>query len=343
MSEELLEKVEDRQILEEVITNEKLVSHPKLGQVRLKMPTLEVQRKIDAIARNKKKYLKDTKDKIPDPEAPDGYRIVPAFKSRDLLEREYAELGWWTPEDTAKLQDLSKKQIGLLTELELLGFESEEKIYDRIKEIRGRLFEVFAEAIKENEAIGASIINITVPGDSLKIDDQKFIREEAPSTEVDDLLGELNVYHRQYNTYVELAKTYTELSSIQTEHSTLFSDSWQEQLQYYIRLAQVFYCTESATTGKPLWASVDALEQAKDLDTVKWAFAELTAFWQGLSDDVRQRMDKYSFTSRRNTVKESSESSPVPSESLQDGELSENKQESSSNPTDTEDQSPTPK
>lgn len=337
-SDDFLKEAEDRQILHETVTNEKVVTHPTLGKIRLRTPTLEVQRRIDSASRARKKYLKEAKDKVEDPESVGGFKMVPAFRSREQLKKEYLELGWWTEEQNIELQDLSSKQMELLTELELLEFESEEDIYEGLVDLRSKLLDAF----KDSPEIQTIATRITFPGIEYTSEEEAKIKENASSTEIDDLLDSISRLQSQYNNYVELAKTYAKLAGIQSEYSSLFSDSWQEQLQYFIRLAQVFYCTEHADTEKPLWKSIDDLEKDKDLEIVKWVFNELTAFWQGLSDDVRERMAKYGFTSRRNTEDTSSDASPVPPKSSPDGELSEKNVEVSSNPTDILDQSPTP-
>lgn len=338
INEEDLKNAEDRQILHETVTNEKLVNHPTLGAIRLKMPTLETQRKIDASARARKKYLKEAKDKVEDPEAPEGFRYVPAFKSKEQLRKEYEDLGWWTQEQEDKLQNLTRKQMQLLTELEALGFESEEDIYFGLKECREKLFDIFKDSSEETE----TVIRITIPGIPISTEDESQLKDKAPSTEVDDILQVIIALQNQYSNYAELAGIFSDLSTIQGEYGSLFSDSWQEQLQYYLRLAQVYYCTEKVETGKPIWTSIDELEKDKDLDIVKWVFGELTAFWQGLSDEVREKMAKYGFTSRRNVRNTSSDASPVPAKSSLDGELLEKNVENSLTPTDTQDQSPIP-
>lgn len=335
-TEDVLKPAEDRQILHETVTNEKLVTHPTLGEVRLKTPTLDIQRKIDSSARARKKYLKEAKDKVEDPNSPEGFRYVPAFRSKEQLKKEYSELGWWTETQDENLQELIRKQMELLTELELLEFDSEEDIYDTLKECRERLITLFKDSPETHNII----LKITLPGVIISDDEETLLKEKASSTEVDDLLDTINNSQSQYTNYSDLAKTYAELSGLQSEYSSLFSDSWQEQLQYYIRLAQIFYCTEKVTTGKPIWVSIDELEKDKDLEVVKWVFGELTAFWQGLSDEVRERIAKYGFTTRRNENSTSSEDSPVPPTSSQDGELQEKNLGNSLNPTVTQAQSP---
>lgn len=328
---------EDRQILHETVTNEKLVTHPTLGLVRLKMPTLEIQRKIDSAARARKKYLKEAKDKVEDSEAPGGFKFVPAFRSKEQLKKEYSDLGWWTQEQEDELQDLIRQQMNLLTQLELLEFDSEEEIYEMLKECQDKLLELF----KDFPEIRPIIIKITIPGIPTLSQDETTLKEKATSTEVDDLLDTVTKFQEQYTNYADLAKLFNELSTIQNEYNSLFSDCWQEQLQYYIRLAQVFYCTEKADTNKPIWESIDGLEKDKDLEIVRWVFGELTAFWQGLSDELREKMAKYGFTNRRSEKDSYSEDSPDPSKLSVDGELQEKSPESSLTPTITADQSPT--
>ena len=338
MTDNFEKETEDRQILQETVTNEKIVTHPTLGKIRLRIPTLEVQRRIDSAARARKKYLKDAKDRVEDAQAEGGFKLVPSFRSKEQLRREYAELGWWTEEREAELMELSRQHIEVLTQLEILEFQSEDDIYEGLMEARARLIELF----KDSSDINSIIMRMTLPGDESFSESESKLKENAPSTEVDDLLVVVSTFQDQYKNYVELAKVYSKLTALQTEYSTLFSDSWQEQLQYFIRLAQVYYCTENADTQQPLWKSIDELEKDKDLEIVRWVFTELNSFWQGLSDETRERMAKYGFTNRRNTENTSSEDSPVPPKSSPDGESQEKSAESSSNPTDTPDQSPPP-
>jgi len=309
----------DAQILVETVFNEKIVTHPKLGQIRLRLPNLEIQRKIDAVGRNKKKFLKEAQDTIT---AEDGtVTKVPAYRSREQLAREYEELGWWTDVERLKLTDFQEQHVQLLTELELLGFESDVDIYLNIKNIYDKLV-VLCKA--ENGDTPQEVLNaltmMTIPGATLNSSDMNLIKENSSTTEVDDLLDQLTVFHKQYNTYIKLAQIYSDLVALQSQQSQLFSDSWQDQLQYYLRLAQVFYCTEKFEDHKPIWPSLNAIETEQDIELIRWIFGELNAFWQGLSDETREKMDKYSFTSPRNIGASPSEDSPVPQESSQDGE-----------------------
>lgn len=313
-----IREAEDQQVLGEVVTNERVVASQKHGDIRFRLPTLDVQRKIDSLARTKKKILRETVDRIPDPEAPDGYRLVPAYKSREVLAKEYAQLGWWTPEQEEHLTDLTNQYTSFLTQLELLGFESEQEIYRRLQEQRESLQRIFGD--DEPKEVYDSIFKACLVGGDMSENDRKILTDSAPSTEVDDIINIIDLLRKQYDAYVNLAKVHLELMKLESEKSSLFSDSWQDQLQYYIRLAQVFYCTESAETRKPLFASVEDLEKEQDLEFIRWIFTELQAFWQGLSDDARDRMSKYSFMGRLNTVKSSSEESPVQPESKQDGD-----------------------
>lgn len=309
----------DSQILEETIFNERLVNHPKLGQIRLRFPTLEIQRKIDAVGRAKKKFLKEAQDTIT---AEDGTVTKgQAYKSREQLAREYADLGWWTDTEKFKLQDLQEQHVQLLTELEILGFESDTAIWSETKEIFERLGELCQTEANTVPDEVLNVLNaITTPGYVIRPTEINIIKEHSTTTEVDDLLDKLVVLHKQYNTYIKLALVFSDLVALQSQQSQLFSDSWQDQLQYYLRLAQVFYCTERTETHKPIWESLNAIESEQDISLIQWIFGELNSFWQGISSETREKMNKYSFTNPRNTENSSSEDSPVPQESLLGGE-----------------------
>ena len=316
----------DPQVLTETVFNERLVTHPKLGQIRLRLPNLEIQRKIDAVGRAKKKFLKEARDTVT---AEDGtITRVPAYKSREQLGKEYADLGWWTEVEKLKLADLHEQHVQLLAELELLNFDSDTAIYIGLKEIFTKLLDFCKDEKGDvpNEVVQA-LDEMIIPGTTLKISNINLIKENSATTEVDDLIDQLTLFHKQYNAYVKLAQVYTDLVSLQSQQSQLFSDSWQDQLQYYLRLAQVFYCTEKTTTSKPIWPSLDAIEAEQDIELIRWIFGELNAFWQGISDETREKMNKYSFTIPRNTEPSPSDASPVPQDSSLDGGQQEKTQE----------------
>ena len=312
-------EAEDREILTEIVTNERIIAHPTKGRIKFRTPTLEIQRKIDAVARNKKKMLRDATDRIPDTDAPNGYRVVPAYRSRDALIKEYEALGWWTQENEEKLLNASTKYTELLTRLEILEFESEARIYQDIAEARERLTKLFEEQMTDE--IKETLSRVALVGGEANYKDLQLLKEKASSTEVDDILDQITISRAQYDCYFDLATVRVELLKLEAERSSLFSDSWQEQLQYYIRLAQVYYCSEYAETGKPLYTTIEELEQEVDLDFIRWIFAELQAFWQGISTEARDRLAKYSFTDRLNLNKSSQEESPVQPESNKDGDL----------------------
>jgi hypothetical protein len=331
----------DLQILQETVFNEKIVIHPKLGKIKLRMPTLEVQRKIDAVGRNKKKYLKEAKDAVTDESG--NITRVPAYKSREQLAREYEDLGWWTETERKRLTALSEQHVQLLTELEVLGFESDINIYKGISECIMKLGNLCQTETKDIPEDVLKILDaIAEPGTIIQPSQSNVIKENSSTTEVDDLLTELTIYHKQYNAYIKLAQVYTELVSLQSQQSQLFSDSWQEQLQYFLRLAQVFYCAEKEDS-KPIWPSLDAIESEQDLELIRWVFSELNAFWQGISDETRERMNKYSFMNPRSIEKSSSEDSPAPQESSVGGEQQVKMPEDSLLATATKDQLQTAK
>jgi len=316
----------DNQILQEISKNERILEHPSLGKIRLRFPTLEIQRKIDNLVRTKKKILKETKDEIPDPSAPNGIKYIPAYKSREVLLKEYIDLGWWSKEQEEKLDELSRNQILLMAELELLGFEDENHIYAGINEIRETLLKTVVENAEDKERARTSIVNVTVLGSAPPEEDIKFIKENAPSTDTDELINNIFILNRLFNAYSKLAQNYSELIKLQAEQSSLFADSWQEQLQYFTRLAQVYYCVELADEKAPLWSSILELEEDPNSEKVMWAFNELAMFWQGITDDTREKVNKYSFTVRRNTEPQHSEELPEETKSLNDGNLQDNEQ-----------------
>lgn len=223
----------------------------------------------------------------------------------------------------------------MLTRLEILEFESEERIYQDLAEAR-KTNKAFEE--QTTDEIKETIFRVALVGGEAEYNDLTLLKEKASTTEVDDILDEIKIIRAQYDCYLALANVHVELLKLESERSALFSDSWQEQLQYYIRLAQVYYCSEYADTKKPLYPTIDDLEREVDLEFVRWVFTELQAFWQGISTEARNRLSKYSFTDRLNSNKSSQEESPVQPESNKDGDSVTKQQIPSSEATVTQDQ-----
>ncbi|MBU8920981.1 MAG: hypothetical protein KOO63_03890 [Bacteroidales bacterium] len=337
--QEIQEVTEDSQILEETVLNERLVTHPQWGEVRLSMPTLKTQRKIDAISRSRKKMLLNSFDEIP---GSDGETVrMPAHPSHETLRKQYLEAGWWTEEREQEMDEASDFHVDKLAYLESLGFESEEECDTVADKARVQLFKIFeAEEEGVSDELEAALAIVTDVGVRYDVEAETEVRAAAPSTEVDDILQELSMQREMYHAYVELIEAYNALLAIQSEHTSLFMDSWQEQLKYYIRLAQVHYCIERVETGESLWPSVEAMELEEDSELIGWAFNELSAYWQGLTDESRERMKKYDFIYGRSGRPESSDDSPDLQESKTDGEPAASELISSTEDSDTTETSP---
>lgn len=341
MMDENTQLLEDQQILQETVANERIVTHPHLGKLRFTVPTLAVQRKIDEAVRAKRKQLLNTYITIDDSEVPGGKRKVPAFKSKEVLAREYSESGWWTEDQELKRQELTKDQVKTITELELLGFESDSVLFEQFVEIREDLLAHFADH-EELESLTETIFGATTAGAESPAEFYTSLQNKALSTDVDEWIEELTLAHRLYELYVELVEDSTALAEIEAEYMSLFNDSWQEQLQYYQRIAQVYHCVEVMKDSSSIWDSLDAVEEEKDIELIRWVFTELNAFWQGLTDETRERMNKYSFMPRLTVEQESSDDSQSQPDSKNDGDSLESEPTSSTPVSEEPENSPSP-
>jgi hypothetical protein len=341
MTDDTTQVLEDQQILQETVANERIVTHPRLGTLRFTVPTLATQRKIDEAVRAKRKQLLNTTITINDPEAPGGKRKVPAFKSKEVLAQEYMELGWWTAEQEVKRQELSKEQVKTITELELLGFDSDGALYEQFVELREDFLDHFKDH-EELDSLTESIFEVTTAGATPTLDSYKILRDKALSTDVDEWIEELTLAHRMYELYTELVQQASDLAEIETEYMSLFNDSWQEQLQYYQRLAQVYHCVQYTESKESLWKSLDGVEEEEDVELIRWVFTELNAFWQGLTEETRERMNKYSFMPRLTVEQESSDGSQSQPDSKNDGDSQESEPISSTPVSETSGNSQSP-
>lgn len=323
--------MEDSQILQETVFNQRIVNHRKLGAVRLRMPTLGIQKKIEMAVRKHKKRLLAAKDEV------EG-NLVPAYRSKEALRKEYIENGWWSEGKEERRDEVQQEQIAIVAELEVLGFDSENQITTDLLKVRRKLMDAFDE--EEHEELRDHINVITSPGYETTPADRKQILDAATSTDIDELLDDLLVAQRVYKLYYELMRLSTEATELEIEYTNLFSDSWQEQLQYFTRLAQVFYCTERVIDETPIWSSMEEIENEQDTETVRWLFSELNDFWQGISDEVRSKRGKYDFFAPVTEEQESSEDLQEATPSKSDGLSAENEPTSSTEVTDTMELSP---
>ena len=335
-SDSLEQELEDEQVLIEVALNERIVKHSKLGDILFRMPTLEVQQKIDRVVRARKKALMAEKVEVIDSEG--NSHLEPAFKSKKLLEREYDSLGWWGPEQSEDLKLIEENMLASVATLEVMGYESTEALVEQYLVMKVKLHEHFADIELEDslkDSISNAVEILTNPGQDFTSVEFDLIKNNAVSTDVDDMLTELQNYNVSFTTYMSLVEQQRDYAEAQREYLSLFSDSWQEQLQYYIRLSQLYYCVSDAKTRKPMWKSPYTIEKSEDQEFVTWALTELTAYWQGLTDEARERLGKYSFMVRQNEEKSSTEDALDLTQSNEDGESPENEEMSSSKVTDT--------
>ena len=343
LNEDFEKSLEDEQVLIEVAMNERIVTHPTKGDIRLHMPTLATQQKIDRVVRTKKKSLMAEKVEVQEDFDSDITTLQPAYKSKRFLEREYEELGWWSPQQTTDIKEAETKMLGLVATLELLGFDSQEDLYQNFLDCRSKFKVHFTDAELDSELskqILLIIDQVTTPGGDFTTVEFDLLKNNAVNTDVDDLLEKLQGYVQQFDSYLELIETQVIYTELQKEYLSLFSDSWQEQLQYYLRLAQLYFCTEWIKTGKPLWENISAIEHTNDQDFVNWTLTELTAFWQGLTDEARDRLGKYSFMPRQTEEVQSTEDLPDLPQSNEDGESQEDEQTTFLEVTDIQEASP---
>jgi hypothetical protein len=89
----------DEKTLNELALNRREISHDVWGSFIICRPTNKIVAKIDTAATRAYNRDLQTKERIPDEDAPKGYRNVPAFLTRTSKAKLLAEHGEWTDED----------------------------------------------------------------------------------------------------------------------------------------------------------------------------------------------------------------------------------------------------
>lgn len=293
----------------ELIYNERVVTHPKFGKVRIKRPTPAEERLISEARR--RQYHADLKDD--------------AILSKDEIEAIAIRRGMWSPALTARLKDLTRRTGEAMAILDTIGFES----FDDLMASYGAAETDLTVLFGENEEIRPVIRRYFSLGEKPAIADRSAIIDAAPSSRVDDVLEKAEGLRVQIEVLEEMLKLRSELWDLQMKQTRLYVDSLESRSDRAEELAKVYYCMSQAESGGRLWPTVDEIWNAEAED-IEILILEFHYFVHGTTDQTKEAMAKYGFIKRLTDTKPSSESSPVQPQSNSDGESPESEPTASS-------------
>jgi hypothetical protein len=302
----------DRQLLDELLRNGRIIQHPTYGEVKLQRPTAKKERLI--AEKRQRQHHTDLQARMPD--------NTPAVLSRAQLEKMGIERGVWSEEDNQRLAVLKTDIAKLMVALEGSGFVSEADTLLEYQLEVNKLIDLYPA--DDNEAVEAILrfFDLDAEGDPA---DMKIIRDRAITTEADDMIEELMTRRSQMYHHGRLQQFQVELQELTARYVRLTQDSIESRYERAEVLAQIFYCA-TRPDGTTLWASFDDIEDANAYD-IEVLREELYFFWSGYHKDLVGMLRKNRFTVRvpETTSEVSSDASPGHPESNSDGGSQESK------------------
>lgn len=289
---------------QELFYNERTIEHPTFGQVCLRRPTPAQERLISEARR--KQYHSDLKDD--------------AILSKDEIEAIAVRRGMWSPTLTQKIQDLTVDAGRLAATLDAFGFESMEVLLKDYDQTVSDLLDLYEE---EEEVRAAILRYFSMADDAASLtSDRSAILDAAPSTVVDDLVERGEAQKDQIRALEAMFKFRQELNELQVKQARLYVDSLESRADRAEELARIYYCCTQKDSGAPLWPTFADIWNCKAED-MEILVLELAYFVNGISQEYRDKAQKYGFLPRLASMRRSSESSPGQPQSNSDGESQE--------------------
>lgn len=301
---------EDSAILEEeLVRNERFVTHSKFGEVRLTRPTPADTRRINE--QRRQVYHQDLRN--------------PDILAKKQVQAMVLERGIWTKEDEERMQDLTIASGDLMVRLTALGYDTARDVYTRLVETQVKLLEIFQDADTEIiEAIGRFFDLEERPHTK----DAMEIRRAAPNSTVDDLMEEAEKQRLQADLLKEFYEVKTEWNGLAETYAHFFGDTIESRADAAEKMAQVYYCARKLN-GDALWPEFGDMWNESG-DDVAWLSAQLFYFHNGITTEYAETLQKHGFMARVDDTGGSSESSQEHPQPNSDGEFQDSEPQISS-------------
>lgn len=305
------ERIEDAVLEAELAFNERVLSHPKFGRIRLRRPTPRKELAIaEAYRRSQQRDLFDD-----------------SIKSRTEIAKRAAERGMWSEDMESQLAEMQLRFAKLIQSLHTVGYESLQSVMEGFLVAAGALTAKFAG--EENAPVREAITRLLDLSATPTAKDRKLVMDAAKDTEVDRLLEETDSLRAQVELLQDFAAVRAGVDELFRVQSELFSNTIEGRARRAQEFAQIYHCIEDAKTGKPLWPTEEAMLD-EEQTVIAGLQTELSCFFNGVTEEYRDMVGRFGFLQRVSVTEEQSDDSPAHPQPNSDGELQENPQETSS-------------
>jgi hypothetical protein len=286
----------DKKLEYELVRNERVVEHPRLGKIRLRRATPWVDERIAEVR------------------ADWHFRSLenPRLRFKSELEAIYEKRGIWSKDKEERIVALSRRSGELMAFLEGLGYDNSADLVVKYQgiyaDLEGRLEK--AEADDETrEAALEALARISDLDATPTLADRKQVDALLRSTVADDLFQEADRLRMQIDLFLELADVRKDLDALQEEQAGLFHVSIEANVDRAEMLAKVYYCTANADSGEPLWETFDRLWH-EDPVTINEVRQQLVYFELGIEPRYQKILERHGFSYRMLTTDDSSDAAP---------------------------------
>lgn len=313
--DERTEKARDTVLTDELMRNERTVTHPTYGEITLHRPTPRMDFAISEV--RGRQYQKDLMDEN--------------ILSQAELEKLAVRRGIWTKEDSERSLRL-QAQIGqIMALLEHVGYKSIDALVLDFNKTLADLSESFS-AHEEREAIDEAIYRyFDLDNTAQDKADYSKVFKAAPNSSTEEYLDKARTLRAEIKLMEQLQEAKRELEPLLIESNRLFKDSIEERAKRAEAMAKLYHCV--TRDGKPLWDKFDKILDEKPRD-IEMLMEEMFFFEQGIPDRERNILGRHGFTLRApiENSSDDSQGSPLPNS---DGESQPNEPISSGKPSES--------
>lgn len=292
--------MDDTIIEQELVRNERLVTHSKFGHLRLRRPTPAMDAKIAECRR--KVYHSDLRNS--------------EILTKEEIQQILMERGVWKPEYDDDVQKLTLQSADIMARLTALGYDPSKNLETERESAHRTLQAMFPDPLEEvEEALERILLTKLLPSS----EDMKILRENATSSNVEEQMNKLNAICAQDMLLNDFVTIKLELNKRLEVYTQFFGDTIEERANRTERMAHIFYCVTQVAEDESLWDTFEDMWD-EDPEHIAWLHSQLFYFQNAIDEDSAEVLQQYGFMARTTDTGALSEDSPEEQTSNSDGE-----------------------